>query len=145
MQYLIMRCDYLADQYECDADRTPITITDNYEQWLEKNDPDYDYEIYKFINDGFEKIELESGMALYYWKEGAFIESEKPNVIEKFKDYSRDDTIPESVKECMERTIFDDSDYVDSLFNCGYITWYDKDMNYYVYGEYYGNHYDYGF
>lgn len=145
MQYLIMRCDYLNDQYECDADRTPITITANYELWLEKNDPDYNYEVYEFINGEFKKIELESGMALYYWGKDADIDSEKPNIIEKFKDYSRDYAIPESVKEYIELTVFDGSDYDDSLSNCGYITWYDKDMNYYVYGEYYGNNYDYGY
>lgn len=145
MQYLIMRCDYLNDQYECDADRTPITITDNYEQWLEENDPDYDYEIYEFINGEFKKITLEHGMALYYWEKDASIESEKPNVIEKFRDYSPDDEIPKSVKEYIERTIFDGSEFDDSLFSDCYITWHDKNMNYYVYGEYYGNHYYYGY
>lgn len=30
MKYLIIKCEELADQWECDANRTPVCITDDY-------------------------------------------------------------------------------------------------------------------
>ena len=30
MKYLIIECNELGDQWECDADRTPICMTDDY-------------------------------------------------------------------------------------------------------------------
>ena len=47
MKYLVVKCDELGDQFECDADRTPICVVDNY--------TDYDkmgYEIYEINDDG---------------------------------------------------------------------------------------------
>ena len=47
-EYLIVRCYPLNDQYECDADRMPICVTDDYSQY----DDDSTYEIYAIYNDG---------------------------------------------------------------------------------------------
>ena len=47
MKYLVVKCDELGDQFECDADRTPICLTDNYSEY-DKNG----YEIYEVNSDG---------------------------------------------------------------------------------------------
>lgn len=41
-KYLIIECDELSDAYECDADRTPICLTDDFEKFNH-----YGYEIYE--------------------------------------------------------------------------------------------------
>jgi hypothetical protein len=33
-KYLIVRCVNLKDQYECDADRTPLVLVEDYVEWL---------------------------------------------------------------------------------------------------------------
>lgn len=48
MKYLIIKCKELADQFECDAERIPICITDD----MSKYNYRYGYEIYKINNDG---------------------------------------------------------------------------------------------
>ena len=50
-QFLIIRCDELNDQYECDANRVPICITEDI-----KNYRKYGYEIYEIYNDGYLKL-----------------------------------------------------------------------------------------
>ena len=49
-KYLIVRCIDLNDQYECDADRRPIMLVDDWQEWLDahisKNKHGH-YEIYK--------------------------------------------------------------------------------------------------
>lgn len=47
MKYLVVKCDELGDQFECDADRTPICLTDDYSDY-DKNG----YEIYEVNSDG---------------------------------------------------------------------------------------------
>ena len=49
--YLVVKCDELCDQYECDADRTPICVTKNYKSY---NRPGY--EIYAILSDGKLKL-----------------------------------------------------------------------------------------
>ena len=51
VKYLIVRCDPLSDQYECDANRTPICVTDDYHNYSED-----DYEVYAIYKDGRIKI-----------------------------------------------------------------------------------------
>lgn len=48
MRYLIVRFDYLNDQYECEADRIPIYMTDDY---INNAPTDYDYEVYEVQSD----------------------------------------------------------------------------------------------
>lgn len=45
-KYLIVRCIDLNDQYECDADRRPIVLVDNWEEWISAH-PKEHYEVYK--------------------------------------------------------------------------------------------------
>lgn len=70
-KYLIVKCEELFDQYECDANREPIFLVDDWEKWYWENRPDYKFEVYKFEDDKectFEKsydTPMERGMALY--------------------------------------------------------------------------------
>jgi len=50
MLYLIMRCDELDDQFECDADRTPIAIVEDWKNYVDNHHIDYDYEIWQYDN-----------------------------------------------------------------------------------------------
>lgn len=55
MKYLIMSCVELGDQWECDADRTPITMCDDWKSWYAKNKKkiDYCFEVYEFNGEEF--------------------------------------------------------------------------------------------
>lgn len=45
-KYLIVRCVDLYDQNECDADRRPLILVDDWEKWISAH-PKEHYEIYK--------------------------------------------------------------------------------------------------
>ena len=65
VKYLIVECTILNDQFECDADRTPVCITEN-PYYYDK----YGYEIFKIKKDGtFEMLryfEYEDNYLKYY-------------------------------------------------------------------------------
>ena len=44
MKYLIVKCVELGDQWECDANRFPLCLVNNYAKYNK-----YGYEIYKII------------------------------------------------------------------------------------------------
>lgn len=50
-KYLIVKCDELSDQYECDADRIPVCLTDN---WTYYNE--YGYEVYEVLKNNTFKL-----------------------------------------------------------------------------------------
>lgn len=47
MKYLVIECNELGDQYECDADRVPICVLDDYSDYNKMG-----YEIYEIHDDG---------------------------------------------------------------------------------------------
>ena len=47
MKYLVIKCFELCDQYECDADRIPVCVTNDYSLYNERG-----YEIYKIEENG---------------------------------------------------------------------------------------------
>ena len=47
MKYLVIKCIPLSDQYECDADREPVCVTNNITAYEGKS-----YDIYEIHNDG---------------------------------------------------------------------------------------------
>lgn len=51
MMYLIVECRALNDQFECDADRTPICVTEDYSKYNK-----YGYEVYEIKEDGSLKL-----------------------------------------------------------------------------------------
>lgn len=96
MKYLIVECLELGDQFECDADRKPICIT---------NDPsNYSsgYDIYEIKEDGSLSLIKEydeyneEGMILSCQKEG----ETKPVILQKWKNFDRDSIPLEIIKQC---------------------------------------------
>lgn len=136
MKYLIMICKPLSDQWECDADRTPFMITDNWQAHIPANEL---FEVWEVKDDGtLGKViksyntPMESGMAYGYWDtskdEDAFV------LIKKYPDRTRDDECPNTVTSKFKEL----TDVDDWLENCGYISGLDEALSrYYVYGEYF--------
>ncbi len=87
-KYLVMECNELGDQWECDVNMQPLCITDDKERFWELG-----YEIYEIYSDG--SLELikpyneakEVGFALYFWEEDENPELDAPTVIEKMSNY----------------------------------------------------------
>lgn len=154
MLYLIMHCDELHDQYECDANRIPVAIVEDWKNWIKNHVPDYDYEVWQYDDNGkFSCIKdytegMEEGMALYYWDSYENPEVDKAHVIAKFPSFTRNNTVPSIVRKTIKKgayTCDDEKGVNDELLNCGYITWYNKENRYYVYGEYRDNRYSFGY
>lgn len=135
--YLIMKCKELNDQYECDADRIPMFITDDWE----KNIPDYCYEVYEILDDG--KINLlidyenaparEQGIIFGFWYyEG---DVQKWKTLSKFLNRTRDNKIPINVQKTMPEK--DKSKLYERLKCFGRIYWNSADNSKkYAYEEY---------
>ena len=49
--YLIVKCEALYDQYETDARRTPITLANDWEEYVRSHVMDYDFEVWE-LQDG---------------------------------------------------------------------------------------------
>ena len=107
MKYLIVECRELGDQWECDADRTPICVTDDPSKYGRG------HEVWEILSDGnLKKIRdydeaLEEGMALYYWEEGR--EEEAPTVIEKYPNKDRDSFSKSFLKKLKARVKFSET------------------------------------
>ena len=91
MKYLIIEYRELADQYECDAHRTPLCMTDDPAPYERSG-----YEIYEVQKDGsFKQYEFditrekETGLALYYWPAGADTEEDEPMIVDIFPGWNR--------------------------------------------------------
>lgn len=112
--YLIVKCEELSDQWECDADRTPITMTDNYRKWSEENNPDYAFEVWELVNNDFicvKDYDEPSGMILIkYAHDGV-------EVLEHYPNLNKNSPIPERVKKLIAKAIWKN----DELKICGYI------------------------
>ena len=139
MKYLIVKCEELHDQYECDVNRTPITMTDSWVEWFNENQPDYLFEAWELVDGEFKCVKeydlpLEEGMALTWWpnEENAdfnFI------IIKKYPNTNRYSPVPKEVKKYATKAL----ETNNSLRNCGYIS-YEYADGFYVYTEYYDNH-----
>lgn len=151
--YLIVKCEELMDQYECDADRTPITLTEDWRAWFNANQPRYLFEVYEFREDKFVEVKdmytpIEKGMALYFWTKGQWRNDNDytlPTVVYKWTNMNRDDALPECVSELAKRYYDDTEEMMEKeLKACGYISWEDDAENWWVYGSYSDNLYDMG-
>lgn len=136
MKYLIMRCEELNDQYECDANRIPITMTDDWMEWYKNTNPDYCFEVYEFKDNEFTLVKnyetpMEQGMAFVMFDND---DEDKFTIIERFPNFDRNKPMPKTLrKRALKGEEFD-----DSLRNCGYVSWFEKDTLY-AYTEYYDN------
>ena len=104
MKYLIIKCDELGDQWECDANRTPVCITNDYSKY------GYGYEVYELLADNTFKLikdyedTIEEGFAIYeYFDDGSV------NLYEKFPNMTRDDITKSQVKKWKKKYHFTDT------------------------------------
>ena len=101
MRYLIVKTHPLNDQYECDAEREPYKVV---EDWRKEKLKDC-MKFTKSMEDGSLTLvkeyisALESGMALYFFNEEDDWEEVEPTVIYKFPDMTRHDKVPKNVKQ----------------------------------------------
>ena len=143
MKFLIVKCTPLGDQWECDANREPMFICDDWSTLK----LDYQFEAYRINDDNtFTLVKdyetpLEYGMALYSWGEGD-PEEVKPKVAKKWRGYTRNNPVPKkAVKEMSHKGV---TELDDNLSNCGTITWF-YGGRYWVYGEYFDSDYSLGY
>lgn len=140
MKYLIVKCVELGDQWECDADRVPMYMTDDWESNMPK---DYRFEVYEVQTNGtLEKIKdydfpMESGMVWGYYDN---IRSNNFHILTKYKDRTREDKIPKKIRTILR----EETDCVEVssswVRSSGYISGIaEKDDKFYVYGEYSDN------
>jgi len=135
MAYLIVKCKPLGDQWECDADRTPMFICDDWKTLK----LDYLFEVYR-INDNntFDLVKdyetpMSYGMALYYWDKNVDPEEVQPTIIKEWPKREREEGIPKKVRTAMHRKGV--KELTNELSSCGTITWF-YNNKYWVYGEY---------
>lgn len=153
--YLIMRCDELSDQWECDADRTPIAIVDDWKKWFDEQKPlDYLFEVYEWDGKNMTNVKdlyipMDEGMVLCFWEDGS-IDDARPVILQQWSGRTREDKIPHSVWiEISEFLASDDNvagdtykTVMDSIKSTGEYSWQtETDDGLFVYGEYSDNRY----
>ena len=135
-KYLIVKCEELSDQYECDADREPMFLVDDWNDWVTKNHPTYLFEVYKFVDN--EEAELvkdynevsDEGMALYFWDMDDDHEEVAPTVIAHYRDYTRKTKVPDEVWKVFRQGAywadgdeFTEEEFENDLKGSGYASW----------------------
>ena len=144
MKYLIIKCDELDDQCECDAARTPVCMTDNYSKY------GYGYEVYELKSDGtFELVKeyeesLDRGIAIFTITEKKG--KEKTNVLQKFKNLTRNKVTKSQVKKWKKQFHFTETtEYILNDILCSGS--YGEDINgmWTVIGEYGDNFFNKGY
>lgn len=145
-KYLIIACDELGDQYECDANREPITMTEDWKAWYKKENPDYCFEVWEFNGQSFERIKdydcpMEEGMIFLAGNANDLdLEDEDSyTIMGKYPDLDRHSPLPQNVLTLFNKRDFEeDGDSIESLHNCGSLAFYHGDTAY-VYTEYHDN------
>lgn len=148
MKYLIVKCVELNDQYECDADRTPICMTDNKEEYWKSG-----YEIYEVRSNG--KLELikenyvtgEEGFAVYYWSKNKNAEYDKPMVMKKWKNKKRKNFTLKEIEELKKTWCFTEKPAEAILREIKRSGSYGEQIGtrWFVIGEYYNNNFASGY
>lgn len=124
MQYLVIKCKELEDQYECDANRTPICITEDISKY------GFGYEIWKIEEDGKLTLHkqydtsMESGLALYKWEDESDIDEDNPSspiVVERYVDMTRHDFSKTFFRGLKARANFQEpvEDICSNVRHCG--------------------------
>lgn len=110
MKYLVVKCEELHDQYECDANKTPFCLTDDYSNF------GIGYKVYEILsNNKFKLIKdyddyNERGIAVYAWNSDSLCEQTMPDIIfEKFKNVTRDDITKNQIKKLKSKYHFTDT------------------------------------
>lgn len=121
MLYLVIKCSELGDQWECDANREPVCLTEDISKY------GLGYEVYKVNPDNtFTLIKdyesaLEYGMALYYWDKDDTNENALPTIIEKWKEWDRYSVTNSRVKNIKKKVGFHNTvtEIINDIITCG--------------------------
>lgn len=120
--YLIVKCDELCDQFECDADRMPVCLTEDASQY------GLGFEVYQVNIDNsltlikdYETGTGDSGMALYYWDEEEDDSETPPTVIKKWVGLNSNSVSKSLIKRIREQAKFDNSlrEIIEDIRHCG--------------------------
>lgn len=118
MKYLVVKCDELGDQFECDADRRPLCIVDDYTNYNKCG-----YEIYAINEDGtLEKIRDYDEVTDEYIAYCEYIDedSRTPSKVIRLKDGDRDAITKNDIKKWRTQFHFtEDIKEMQSDFDCG--------------------------
>lgn len=144
MKYLIVRCEELNDGWECDADRTPVCMTDDPSPYGRG------YEVYELQEDGFfEKVKdyedaNAEGMALYRWNLDDDMNEVSPEVLERYPCLDRSDVTLEMVSAIAERVGFEECEVAEILHDIHHMSAYGEEVGEYwvVFGRYADNYFD---
>lgn len=125
----------------------PITLCEDWKKWYKENVDkiDYAFNVWEFKEGKFTCIRkaedvLEKGVALYYWTKDQAPECEKPHIVYKYPNATRNSKIPKECLSLMERGT-DLNDWTEEDGSISFMI----GTDYYVYGEYSDNHYTLGF
>ena len=139
--FLIVACYELGDQFECDANREPVCLTNDWREWYKINQPSFRFEVYEAQADNtFNLVKdyeesMEEGMVFGWWDD-----DENFRIVKKWVNATRKDKTPNIVIKYLKGSQNADK----SLKNCGYIS-FEKNNKWYVYGEYSDTHYPHGY
>ena len=146
MKYLIVKCEELTDQYECDADRTPMYMTDDWENNYPKN---YNFEVWELSKTGTFKCiksyedSMEEGMFFgYIVPDGDYFDNPDDLVVlKKFPNKTKNEKCPKDIMKTLKSKEY----FEDCLKDSGYITGYNDGGKFYIYGTYEDNNYSVGY
>ena len=116
MSYLIVECHELMDGWECDADRKPLCIVDNYSKYDKKG-----YEIYEILKNGKLKLIRDynkvSKEAIYVciWNDTEETDITEPDKIREIVKGNRHNVTKSMVKKIKQEYHF--SETVDEIFS----------------------------
>lgn len=106
-KYLVIKCDELGDQWECDADRKPVCVTDNYDKYNKMG-----YEIYEITAEGNLNLirnyydATHNRMCVYWWNDENKVSECLPDKIIKIKDGDRDNVTNSLIKKIKQKYKF---------------------------------------
>ncbi len=105
-KHLIVKSEPLQDGYECECDKQPIVIVEDWKEWYKKSKVNYHFEVYEILDNGEIKLikeweeAINSGMVLIViddWTKA------KPKVLKKFPKLNEKSEIPKYVKSFFKK------------------------------------------
>lgn len=147
-KYLVIECNELGDQWECDADRKPVCLVEDYSQYNKRG-----YEIYEIKTDGTLKIIREydditnERICVYWWNsENKVEECPLPDKIIKIKDGDRDNVTKSLIKKIKQKYKFADTiEEIEGDISCSGNHAELIDNKWIVFGEAFDDWYPYGY
>lgn len=110
MMYLVIKCNELGDQWECDADRQPVCLTNDYSKYDKRG-----YEIYKVNEDNtftlirdYDTVSKEE-MVIAIWNNSDFEYEEEPDKIITICEGDRENVTTSMIKKLKKEYHFSET------------------------------------